>query len=321
MKHLFTFSLLLISVFANAQTVCDSVDVLSVQYSPFTDTVIIVEVRNNNQWEIFSYPGFVLLDANDDTVAVETVNYFGIAGESLHALEVRPGMHDPLNNFEGSLELHTNFYDFFACDWDLDQSLCAADPCDSVIIALQNWGGALVVGDFHWRVDDEQGMLVDSGSFTMEAQGQYWSRSLCIPAGNYTYSLTALTDPSGGGPNLTVSASSFFSGPVLSAPLDWFNDPGAQLEFPFFTFCAADPNTISEQEIDAQVSVVRDGGELTLESQETILTTTIFGMDGRLISSFNPNADRFHFPSDLPNGIYLIQVETRKGLSTVKVIN
>jgi hypothetical protein len=118
-----------------------------------------------------------------------------------------------------------------------------------------------------------------------------------------------------------VSASSIFSSPVLSAPLDWFNDPGAQLEFPFFAFCSADPNTISEQERDVKISVIRNGDEVTVESEETILTATVFGMDGRLMDSFNPNSDRFHFPSDLPNGVYLIRVETQKGLGTIKVLN
>lgn len=322
MKHLFTLFLFLFlfSLLANAQTVCDSLDFVSIKYSPFTDTLIYVHVENNNTNEIFDYPGFVILDANDDTVAVETVNYFGIGEESVHPLNVRPGMHDPQDNFEGTLQLYSGFYDTFECEWNLDQSLCAEQPCDSIILGFQNWGGALVMGDFHWRIDDDGGMVVDSGSFTMEAQGQYWFYALCLEPGTYSYSLTALTPPSGGGPTLTVSTSSSFASPTMSAPLDWFNNPGAEIEFPFFEFCAGSPNGVIEELEPVEIKVLRHGDDVVLQSGENIKSALIYGTDGKLVASLNPNSTQFQFPSVLHNGVYLIRIETEKGLTTVKVV-
>ncbi len=63
------------STTAFAQGPCDALNLVSVGYSPFTDTVIVVSVENNNTTEIFDYPGFVLIDSNGDTVAQEIVNY------------------------------------------------------------------------------------------------------------------------------------------------------------------------------------------------------------------------------------------------------
>lgn len=320
MKQLLTISLFIISsIAANAQTVCDSVDVISIQYSPFTDTVIIVEVENNSQWEIFDYPGFVLLNDNDDTVAVETVNYFGIGTESIHRLEVRSGVHNPQDIFSGSLKLYSDFYGTFECEWVLNQSLCASTPCETVYIGLQNFGGALVIGDFHWRVDDESGMVADSGSFTMEVQEQFWLRDLCLPPGNYTYSLTALTNPSGGGPTLTVQSSIGFASPTLSEPLDWFNNPGGVLEFPFFNFCGQTPNSTGIQSKNIEVEVLRNGSNILLNATDILKSVSVFGMDGKLAHFCTPNAERIQLPSDLYRGVYLIRIETERGSKTIKV--
>jgi hypothetical protein len=235
-------------------------------------------------------------------------------------LDVRTGIHDPLNNFEGRLELHTNFYDNLACSWDLDQSLCADEPCDSLILGFQNWGGALVVGDFQWRLEDENAAIVDSGSFTMTANNQYWFRGLCVEPGSYTYSLTALTSPSGGGPTLTVSNSTSFASPTMSTPLDWFNDPGAQIEFPFFEFCVQNPNSVERPVSENEIQVLRNGNDVVLQSKEVVKSAFVYSTNGRLVETLNPNSNRFQLLSGLQNGIYLIQVETVTGLTSVKVL-
>lgn len=320
MKHLFTFFLFLISTFANAQTVCDSLDFVSIKYSPFTDSVIVVHVENNNTNEIFDYPGFVLLDVNDDTVAVETVNYFGIGAESVHSLEVRSGMHDPLNNFEGTLQLYSDFYNTFECEWNLNQSLCADEPCDSVILGFQNLGGALVTGDFEWRVEDDNAALVDSGSFTMTANEQYWFYGLCLEPGNYTYSITALTQPSGGGPTLTVSTSAAFASPTMSEPLDWFNDPVAEVAFPFFEFCMEEPNSIGHLLPETpDVKIYRQAGSLVVGSEVMIQQIELISLDGKLVHSSSPKKMRVVLDRPQQKAVFIVRVITEKGVVSQKV--
>ena len=72
---------------AGGPTACDSLQIASVRWQAFTDTVIVVHVFNNSS-TLFDYPNFVLFDENGDTLAVETVNFFGIANESYHILQV-----------------------------------------------------------------------------------------------------------------------------------------------------------------------------------------------------------------------------------------
>lgn len=320
MKNLFTFSLFLISTFANAQTACDSLDFVSIKYSPFTDSVIVVHVENNSS-EIFSYPGFVLITDNGDTLAKENVDYFGIGSESVHRLQVRDGVHDPLDNFSGQLELFTGFYDTQVCNWALDRSLCADSPCDSLIIGFQNWGGALVIGDFAWSVVDSSATVVESGVLTMTSNEQYWFRSLCLEPGTYTYGLTALGEPSGGGPTLTVSSSSSFASPSISASLDWFNDPGAEIEFPFYLHCAEteSPNGIIEKDSDS-VRIMRIGHSLSIASIEPMKQLEIYTSDGKLLGSFFPNNTSFLFLEEPVGGLYLLRVQTTKGWSVSKFI-
>lgn len=319
MKHLFTFSFFLISTFANAQTVCDSVDFVSIKYSPFTDSVIIVHVENNNQNEIFDYPGFVLLDNNGDTVAKETVFYFGIAGESMHSLEVRPGVHDPIDNFTGTLKLYSGFYDTFECEWSLDQSLCADSPCDSMVIGFQNWGGALVLGSFAWSVLDSTSTVVESGVLEMTVNDQYWFHGMCLEPGEYSYNLYALGEPSGGGPTMTVSSSTAFASPTISMPFDWF--AGNVMPVPFYMHCISpeSPNAISEAEVERPF-IQQIGGQVSLQSKTTMLQIEVISADGKLVGAFNPNANRFNLTGQLANGLYFFRVQTENGWSVLKFV-
>ena len=82
MKRIFLLLGILTSLVAFGQDPCDDLLITSVQYSPFTDTVIVVQVENNSS-SGFQYPGFVLISTNGDTVAKEQVDLFGIGQESV----------------------------------------------------------------------------------------------------------------------------------------------------------------------------------------------------------------------------------------------
>lgn len=319
MKHLFTLSILLLSVLAKAQTVCDSLEFVSVQYSPFTDSVVVVEVMNHNSNEIFDYPGFVLLDTNGDTVALETVNYFGIGETSIHSLNVRAGAHDPTTNFEGTLKLYSGFFEDFECEWDLDQTLCADSPCDSLIIGFQNWGGALVLGDFAWSVLDSTNTVIESGVLTMTANEQYWFRGFCLTPATYTYTLYALGQPSGGGPTMTASSNRWYGSAEISQYFDW--NSGNTLEIPFFDFCISEssPNGIEDHQ-EGSLAISRMGEQIIVSSKTVVKHLEILSADGKLVGNFNPNSDRFVLPANLTNGLYILRTETENGLSVIKFV-
>ncbi len=312
--------LLLFAGTATCQEVCDSLDVVSVQYSPFTDTLIVVSVENNNLNEIFDYPGFVLITDNGDTLAKETVNYFGIGQQSMHYLSVRPGVVAPLEEFNGVLQLHTGFYAELACEWQLDRSFCTATDCDSIYLTFENYGGALVLGDFAWSLLDSNANVIESGTFTMEAQEQHWDKGFCLPKGSYSYTLMALGQPSGGGPTMTVSTAPLYGAPVIQQYFNW--NTGNVLDIPLYLHCknATGPNAIGSGPTDlSEIRVIRDGGRTMLQYNGSMSSVEIFGHDGRLVGTFSANGSGFVVPSSLANGVYLLRIETVKGIFTVKL--
>ncbi|MDC0303779.1 T9SS type A sorting domain-containing protein [Flavobacteriales bacterium] len=301
-----------------AQEPCSQIDFVSIQYCPFTDTVIVVHVENNSA-ELFDYPGFVLIDISGDTVAKEQVHLFGIGSESVHTLEVRPGLHNPLNDFVGDLELHTGFFDTFECEWPMNQSLCANEPCDSLIIAFENWGGALVLGDFDWSINDGEGSVVESGTFTMDSIDQYWERGFCLLPDTYAYTLTALGQPSGGGPVMTATSSQPFFSPMIIEYFEWFNQLTKVMEIPFFSFCAEPPNGIGNLSSNNEIHLRYEMALNQLISSQQIVGLHIYSAAGRLVYSANPKVKQVVLPI-LATGTYIAAVSTSKGEAMLRLI-
>jgi len=94
---------------------CDSIFIHSV--APNTTGIQIEVLTSNHSADIMSYPGFILLMENGDTIAIEEVNYFGIGwNEQTHILNI---VNPPTLPMSVILELHTHFYDSLRCSWDL----------------------------------------------------------------------------------------------------------------------------------------------------------------------------------------------------------
>ena len=294
---------------------------VSIGYSPFTDSLIIISVENNST-ELFDYPGFVLINTDGDTVAKEVVNYFGIGSQSVHPLQVRAGVHHPLQNFEGTLQLYSGFYDQFECEWQLNESLCTENECDSIILAFENYGGALVLGDFHWSLLDSTEAVLDSGTFTMPPQEQHWEKRFCLPKGMYNYTLVALDEPSGGGPTMTVSTSPWYLAPTLQQYLDWFNNPANILEIPFYMHCLQEqsPNGTETIVEASELKVIRTGNQTILQHTDLMQSVDVYSIEGRLVAQFNPNRTQLALSAGLKSGLYIVSVQTDKGTQVVKVL-
>ena len=73
-----------------------------------------IQVSNSSSY-LFIYPGFVLFSTAMDTIAKETVTYFGIGSAAQpHTLNILLPLVLP---FTGYLNLYTNFYSSFACSF------------------------------------------------------------------------------------------------------------------------------------------------------------------------------------------------------------
>ena len=109
---IFTCLLKLNTTFFSQSFSCDSVIISNVDYTPDSLNQISLMATNKN-FDIISYPGFILLNDIGDTVAKEMVNYFGIGYfPQQHFLQV----YQPISNpFAGTIELHSWFYDSLRC--------------------------------------------------------------------------------------------------------------------------------------------------------------------------------------------------------------
>ena len=167
------FSLLLIMSFSlynrmyTQPFTCDSILITNFDYTPDSLNRISLFAANANM-DIISYPGFVVLNHLGDTMAKETVNYFGIGFfPQQHFLEV----YQPITNpFAGTIELHSWFYDSLRCVYPFtldttlskmndilnDMSLYPNPTKDLVFI-----NGGLTNVDF--KIYDSFGRLIQTG--------------------------------------------------------------------------------------------------------------------------------------------------------------
>jgi hypothetical protein len=111
--------LLLILIFpslpkAQNSPACDSLVIDCCSFDVTQNTVSLV-VSNYSSY-LFDYPGFILYNSSMDTVAFETVNYFGIGLDQTHTLDI---IHPFSLPFDGILELYTLFYDTLWCTFEV----------------------------------------------------------------------------------------------------------------------------------------------------------------------------------------------------------
>ena len=214
MKNHFRFSFCLLLILlcnsflvdtANAQ--CEDVSVLGVHVNPFNMNELILHSFNENDSEIFDYPGWRLYDESGVLIAEEQVNFFGIVGNSMHSLNIIETLDYSVQSFYGTLELWTGFYDVLECSYDLevfpwrvDESTDEPYGCIPVEILIQvssDEGLSLEISltDSDATSVLEQTHTLEAGSFvfflgtTCLEQGQcyYWSINSGSDSGSIQY--------------------------------------------------------------------------------------------------------------------------------------
>ncbi len=171
--------LFMINLLNAQQFSCDSVEIFSVQLSIINPTVEVV-VKNSNA-DIISYPGFILFNTNADTLAMESVNYFGIGTNyQTHDLNLLNSINLPFN---GYLELHSWFYDSLKCTFavSIDTTFAAIVPSFlSSVNVFPNPTNNLITlgidgynGPINVEVYDLQGRLLEATANTTISMGKY----------------------------------------------------------------------------------------------------------------------------------------------------
>ena len=263
---------------------CENLTIASIQWSTFSDTTLSVHVFNSGIG--FDYPGFILLDADGDTLAQEVVDFFAIGNESWHTLQIPPGTIIPDGTFSGALQLWTGFFSELACTWAVTLDLCPAAECVTVEPYLANYGGAIVLGDFAWSIADGT-EEVASGTFTLTNEDQMALAEACLAPGPHTFTLTPLQEPMGGQLVIGVNAEGWTSSIQQPFPQ---GIPAEPLAFDVVPGCSDTPNAITaDKEVSAPVVIATragamelratDGGRLGSVSVHDLVGRTIFQKD------------------------------------------
>jgi hypothetical protein len=291
---------------------CDSLELVSVRWHPFSDTALVVHVINGNTiGELFDYPNFILFDASGDTLAKETVNFFGIGGESYHTMRIMDGVTFPVNTFSATLELWTGFTTSLACTWELEVDLCPPAPCTTLIPNIQNLGGAITTGTFNWGILSNS-VVVVSGSFVLDAENQYDADTICLPPGVYTMLAGSDGGPLSGQPYYSAVVPGGFS--TASTPVgDLVPEP---LAFRFYEPCFDPTQSVGSANEIADLTLLSGAGEFTLVHAQGVLgEIRVFDSTGRMVHRSSSTADRTVIGTQgWPNGIYSVVVAAPKGI-------
>jgi hypothetical protein len=286
---------------------CGDLIIESILWHAFTDTAIVVHVTNNSSFELFDYPNFILFDANGDTLAKEVVNFFGIASESWHLLAIHPDAQLPSGPFNGTLELWTLFTTVLSCDWSLLIDLCPPAPCAEVLATVQNFGGALAIGDYNYSIFDEDMVLAASGTLTMTESLQVDSDPLCLPPGNYSMSCYAAQPPTGGWPVFVMVSPGWISGPQQSVSFDL----PVLTPFSFFAPCIDGTNGINPIAPPALLlHLVGDALRVRRTDGAPLGTVELFDAQGRLLQGGRTTAGSVDLSmSKVNNGIVVVKAD------------
>lgn len=281
---------------------CDELQI-GVQWHAFSDTAIVVHAMHNTV-EVFDYPNFILFDAQGDTLAIETVNFFGIAQDSWHILRVVDGATIP-DAFTGTLELWTGFTSTLACSWDHTFELCPPPSCATLLPTIMNTGGALVLGTFNYVIQDMQGDEVAAGSWVLTNELQGDADTLCLPPGHYSMQVFPQQGPTGGHAVFSVAVPGWITGPssVVYQPI-----PNTMF-FDFFAPCADIGQSITEAKPDVLRAVPAQGGLWVYRTDQRPLGELwLFDVQGRVLFQGTGMTDRVFVPLTT-TGVHLLRAD------------
>jgi len=176
MKNTLTLAITICFLFASApaNAQCEDVSVPGIHVNPFNMNELILHSFNENESEIFDYPGWRLYDESGVLIAEEQVQFFGIFGNSIHSLDIIEPLDYNIQSFYGTLELWTGFYDVLECSYDLevfpwrvDESTDEPYGCIPIGISLQ--GLSEEGASIEISITDGNASSVFEETYTMEA--------------------------------------------------------------------------------------------------------------------------------------------------------
>lgn len=295
------------TVTGGAGSACDSITLSGPLWSAFDDEQLVITTTNSSS-DLFSYPGFVLLSSDGDTIAKEEVYFIGLsANAQVHSLEViATGLGSaPIT---GTLQLWSGFYSELECEWEGTWNPCPPAPCVEVTPYLVNFGNSMVDATVPYALINSLGAAVSSGEFQLQDSAQIDQDTTCLPPGNYTLLCEGIT-PVGGQLYFGISV-----GPDMAqtGQSSYFQDGTDQLiAFDLYGLCAEDADGLFEESVLGELVIETGTVDIRLRSVQgkTLGQVNVLDAIGRLMLSARTNASELLIPSgDWSSGVYIAVV-------------
>ena len=304
----------------SAQDPCNSVEIVDVRYDAFSDTTLLVQVINNSS-DIFSYPGFILYDTNGDTIAKETVFYFGIGQEHISEMSLLPDALIVGDTFQGTLELWTGFYTSLACTFEISEPLCRDTICHTLVFDLTNFGGALVVADYTYTIVDDLGGVQVSKAFSLMDTVQHYADTLCLPGGAYTLAVSTDDNPTGGQPYIYLyELISSFSASHVGNSINQASDT-TYIPFVLYGKCPGIVNDTREPDPKVPLEIQwSQEGVWASTDEGHIRQLSLYDLAGRQVAIKKGPASNLFIPSDNLRGLFIAHVVLDAGAHVSKKV-
>ncbi|NNC95175.1 MAG: hypothetical protein HKN92_06390 [Chitinophagales bacterium] len=303
MRRLLTLLLpLLFCVSAQAQTFCDSLFIENVSFDLFDDSTIIVDVSNQSS-QIFSYPAFVLLNDQGDTLAKEVVNYFGIGNSQTHILQVLDTSVSA-QILNARLQLWVQFYDTVLCEYNMEVNLCP-DSCFNLYPFIANYGGAININSYFWSILDDDSITVANGIFELTNQNQFDQDTICLTVGDYTMKIEDYIHTGGQiWTGMNMNSLTGFSYPAVQS--------GFSKYFRLFQNCPSGINSIESLPSNSHFEIIVRSNSLSIFSKEQSKMERITMLDsgGRIVYTSSSHSFKHEIDiSKLNSGMYFLWIE------------
>lgn len=318
MKYLLTLSVLFfLSIYGFSQN-CDGLEINRLVMDPLGSGRIMLEVSNESE-NFFSYPGFRVYNEDDELIAEETVNFFGIAEESIHELvplvEISPD--EPYNL---RVELWVNFYESLACNIEVGERVIL--PTENACVDLffeAYFGGQEGTAELNFILqiinESEEVVFTENFGLSEEESFHFSEMSDCLGPGCYRLVLT------------TNDAVISTTGNLILYSDLWTNLPnieivqGASVEADFSLWSCGINSTgrIEKNQVSIFPNPVGDSFRFTEPVPSGLIN--IYDSRGALVDQFMYQKGSEISSSDYPSGLYqlvFVEMDRRFSISFVR---
>ncbi len=171
---------------------CDSLTILDVELNPFDVSQIMVRSAYSDFDNFISYPGFSLVDQDGFIMAYETVNYFGLATEQVHILDILNMDVAPNVAVTAELELWSFFYENLECIESGPFVIWEEQECVPLSFSINALGQDSLTSAIEWSILTSGGLELFGGTDSLTATQQLMTHTICLPPGcEYSLEITS----------------------------------------------------------------------------------------------------------------------------------